>query len=105
MTLSLRRLSHGAPSPASAAWIAAKCPRLVELRAEGCTQLTPESLQGFSQAALEVRLPPRQECKSLTAGAMVWAALPTGRSLKQDFTFHWHILVHHLNVQQIDAAA
>ena len=52
--LSLRRLSHGAPSPASAAWIAAKCPGLVELRAEGCTQLTPESLQGFSQAALKV---------------------------------------------------
>ena len=55
MKLSLRRLSHGAPSPARAAWIAAKCPGLVELRSQGCTQLTPESLQGFSQAALEVR--------------------------------------------------
>ncbi|CAK0787844.1 hypothetical protein CVIRNUC_011066 [Coccomyxa viridis] len=74
------RLYHGAPSPASAAWITAKCPGLVELHAEGCTQLTSESLQGFSQAALEVlRLGESTSLRGKAAAAAVLAIAQNGK--------------------------
>ena len=52
--LSARRLSHAAPSPANAAWIASRCTNLRELDATGCARLTVESLLPLAHIPFEV---------------------------------------------------
>jgi hypothetical protein len=60
--LSACRLSHAAPSPANAAWIASRCPNLRVLIATGCTQLTAESLLALAHIPFEVS--PCRQCLS-----------------------------------------